>query len=273
MHPIFIAIGSVHIYSFSVFLVLSWFVCSFVFWKMLRSDGIDEDKIFDLTFYATLNAAILSRLTFVVTHWDLFRDTMLKIAAFWVQPGLSLYGAVLGGLGTLLILSKFQKVRLGYIVDAFAFAFLGAFLVGSIGVLMDGSVAGTITTLPWGIRYVGMEGIRHPVQLYELIAGIGIMTITLFIKRKCDQDKRPYGVTGIWFFFIYCLVMFPLELLKDSHVYLGTLRVNQWILIAFFAESLGALYVRGGGRESIRPAINKTVHHITHTIQKLFRKE
>ncbi len=50
--------------------------------------------------------------------------------------------------------------------------------------------------------------------------------------------------------------MFLLEFLKDTRVYWISLSANQWILIAVFAEAMGAFYVRGGGREAVRPYIN-----------------
>ena len=61
--------------------------------------------------------------------------------------------------------------------------------------------------------------------------------------------------------------MFPLEFAKESRVY-WTLSANQWILIALFAEALGAFYVRGGGRETIRPFINR----IFTRIGRIFKK-
>ena len=85
---------TLHIYIVLAYaLVLSWCVFSFLFWRALRSDGIDEDKIFDLTFYSTIVAFVFSRIFFVALNWDLFADTGLRIFAIWVQPGLSLYGA------------------------------------------------------------------------------------------------------------------------------------------------------------------------------------
>ncbi len=252
MFPILFSIGPVHIYSFSVFLVLAWLVFSFLFWKLLRSNGTPEDKIFDLTFYATIVASISARGLFVVLHWELFRDTLLKIVALWVQPGLSLYGAFLGGIMTLVSMSRSWKVRLGQVLDAIAIAFPSALVIGYIGSFLDGAEVGKIVDLPWAIRYVGQVGRRHPVQIYEIIVTIIILAVVLVLQNKSVKEKWPYGLLGIWFFILYSLGMFVLEFMKDSHVYWMSLSANQWILIGVFAEALGAFYVRGGGKESVR---------------------
>ena len=90
-----------------------------------------------------------------------------------------------------------------------------------------------------------------------------------------STEKLPYGIVGVRFFILYCVPMFVLEFLKDTRVYWVSLSANQWILIALFAEALGAFYVRGGGREAIRPIgykIKKTVSNITGGLYAKFSK-
>jgi prolipoprotein diacylglyceryltransferase len=97
---------------------------------------------------------------------------------------------------------------------------------------------------------------RHPIQLYEITACIIILILLFVISKRSIKEKWPYGLLGLWFFLLFSFVMFPLEFFKESRVY-WTLSANQWILIALFAETLGAFYVRGGGREALRPVPHK----------------
>ncbi len=256
MYPVLVSFGPFTIFSFSVFLVLAWLTFSFLFWRALRNSGTEEDRIFDLTFYATIVAFIVSRVAFVATHWELFADTWLKILALWVQPGLSLYGGLVGAVATLIYMSRTTKVRLGLVLDALAQALPVALIIGLVGAFLDGTVAGKIAEVPWALRVVGQVGRRHPVALYEMGALLLLLPIQMMLARKAARWEKPYGVVGVWFFMLYSFVMFILELFKESRVY-WTLTANQWILVAIFAESLGALYVRGGGRESVRPFIYK----------------
>jgi prolipoprotein diacylglyceryltransferase len=257
MYPLLARLGPFHLYSLSVFVVLSWLVFSFLFWRGLRSQGVDEEHIFNLTFYSTLVAFLFARVIFVVLNTELFAETPLKIIALWVQPGMSLYGGVVGGLLVFVSLCRTYKVRVGHVLDAFGPAFGGAFIVGTIGAFLDGTYVGTITNLPWAVRFVGHVGSRHPVELYEIAAMIGILIFVAILARRATAKKWPYGFLGLWFFAGTSIVMFILEFFKDTRVYFHLLRVNQWILLAIFAETIGAFYVRGGGREAIRPIINK----------------
>ena len=256
MFPLLASIGSLHIYSLSLLVVLAWLVFSFVFWRGLRSQGVEEEHIFNLTFYGILMALVFARVVFVLLHMELFQESVLRIVAVWVVPGMSLYGGMIGGLLTLVFLCRKYKVRVGHMLDAFGFAFGASFLVGTLGAFLDGSYVGTQTSLPWGVRYIGHIGMRHPVQVYEVIAMVFILIILAVLSRRAALNKWPYGLLGLWFFALYSISMFLLEYVKDTRVYLP-LRANQWFLVALFAETIGAFYVRGGGREAIRPYINR----------------
>jgi len=253
MYPILVSIGPVTIFSFSVFLVLAWLTFSFLFWRSLRTSGTEEDRIFDLTFYATIVACITARAAFVLTHWDLFSDTWLKILALWVTPGLSLYGGLLGGVATLVSMSRTIKVRLGLVLDAFANALPLALIIGLIGAFLDGAVVGKIAQV----------GRRHPVALYEIAALLLLILVQSMLARKAVRLQKPQGIVGVWFFMLWSSVMFILEVFKESRVY-WSFTANQWVLVAIFAESLGALYVRGGGRQWIRPFIYKLYAKISN---------
>jgi len=253
MHPILLSFGPIHIFSFSLFLILAWLSFSWVFWKVLRRNGIEEERIFDLSFYGTLASVLGSRIGFVLTHWDLFQDTALKIFALWLQPGLTLYGGWIAGILTLIYLARRYKVRLGLVLDALASALPVSLALGLLGSLLDGTTVGKMAALPWAIHYVGQIGTRHPIQLYELIVAVILIAAGLSWTRRSVQQKWPYGLVGILFFLGLSLTMFLLEFFKDSGVYWGILSANQWVLVLIFGEALGAFYVRGGGREKLLP--------------------
>lgn len=272
MFPVLFSIGNIHVYSLSVAIVLAWFVFSFLFWRALRSQGVEEERIFDLTFYASIAAFVFARAGYVAMNLELFRTSLLKIAAIWVAPGMSASGALIGALLVIVSLSRQYKVRLGHVLDAFGPAFGAAYIVGLVGSLLDGSYVGTQTTIPWAVRYVGHIGTRHPVQLYEIIALLIISSVMVFLSRRAVARKWPYGLLGLWFFAMFSALMFVLEFWKDTHVYLGHLRANQWVEVALFAETMGAFYVRGGGREQARPLVNKIISGISAKFGGMYGK-
>ncbi len=262
MYPILFSIAGLHIYSFSVFLIFAWCVWSFLFWRHVRDEGVDEDKIFTVMFWATLTAFAAGRMGFVAVHWNLFADNLLKIAALWVQPGLSLYAALLAGLAFFAVSAKKMGIRLGYVIDGLGVSLAWALLVGSIGSLLDGSEVGKMTTVSWGIRYIGHVGSRHPVQLYTvtLLFLIGIAVVRM--AKRARTDRWPYGMIGVWFFLLFAPASFGVEFFKENTLYLQRLSANQWILLGLFAEAFGAFYVRGGGREKFIPWFTRVKERI-----------
>ncbi len=262
MHPILFSIAGVPLFSLSVFLVIAWLVFSFVFWKLLRNMGVAEQRIFDLTFYSTLVSLFSSRAVFVLLNPALFSDNLIKVAAFWVQPGFSLYGGLIGALGTSVYLSRRYKVRLAYVLDAWAVSLPLSLIFGEIGSLLDGTEVGRTFAGPWSIFYLGHVGRRHPVQLYEILALVLVLIVVFLLQKKAEIGKWPFGLVGVWFFLAFSVFMFIIEFAKETGVYFFRFSINQWILIAIFGQSLGALYVRGGGREKFRPMVRRVIEAI-----------
>ncbi len=244
MFPVLFSFGPLHIFSFSIFFIFAWIVFSFYFWKRLRDDGIDEEKIFDLTFAISLAALVFARLWFVLTHWDLFQKTLLKIVTLWVQPGLDLTAGLVGALLVGLYLCKRLKVKSSYFIDALARSFPVAMFLGLIGALLDGSSVGIKSSLPWAVSYIGHAGARHPVQVYELLA---LVLFTIFVQLRAYRGVRrmwDYGSVGLLFLIYYGIVMFCLELIVDSHVYWYSLTPSQWLWLGVIAETIGVVLVR-----------------------------
>lgn len=248
MYPTLLSIAGFHLSSFSIFFILAWCVFSFVFWKSLREEGVEEDRIFDLTFYGTLAALVGARAGFVVFHWDQFAGAILKIVALWVAPGLSLVMAVVAGLGSMILLARRAKVRVGAVLDAFGLAIPGALVVGTVGSLLDGSEVGKVTTVPWAIRYIGLSEPRHPYQFYVIIALILILVGVGLATGQARRRRWALGSVGVGFFLLWAPMLFVLEFFKDSRIYWYRVSANQWVALFLFSAAVGAWYGYTGGK-------------------------
>lgn len=252
MYPTLVSIAEFRLSSFSIFLILGWSVFSFVFWKAMRDEGVGEEHIFDLTFYGTLAALVAARIGFVAFHWQLFSGALLKIAAVWVAPGLSLLSAVVAAAMMMLTLGKHAKVRIGAIMDAFGLALPGALVVGTVGSLLDGSDIGKISDAAWAIRYVGFPEPRHPFQLYQIASLVVTLVVVGLLTTRARQRKWPLGSVGVGFFLLWTPIVFGLEFLKDSPIYWYALSANQWAALSLFFAAVGAWYGAIGGKYIIR---------------------
>lgn len=269
MLPILITIGPLHLYSLSFFLALGWCVFSLVFWKALRREGVAEERIFDLMFWGTIVAFVAARMGFILIHPELFSDSVLKMFALWVVPGLSMYPGLVAGVMTMVIVGKRKQLRAAQVIDALAFALPGSLAIGAIGALLGGSVVGVGTKLPWAVGAVGFSGLRHPAGGYEAVVFLLLLLFIGLLEIRAKSNDWPLGLLGIWFFLIYSVSNFLLEFFVEHQLYWG-LSANQWMLIIIFSQAVGAFYVRGGGREVIRPAIRNSVGLVLSLPKRLY---
>lgn len=255
MYPTLLSIAGFQLSSFSIFFILAWCVFSFVFWKSLRDEGVEEEYIFDLTFYGTLAAVAGARAGFVAFHWDQFTGAFLKVVALWVAPGLSLVSAVVAGLGVMILLARRGKVRVGVILDAFGLAIPGALVVGAVGSLLDGSEVGKVASVSWAIRYVGLPEFRHPYQMYEIAAFLVVLVVVGWMSDQARRNKWALGSVGVVFFLLWAILSFGLEFFKDARIYWYSLSANQWAALLLFSAAGGAWYVYTGGKFVVREIV------------------
>lgn len=272
MLPILFSIGPLHVFSLGIFLFLAWVVFSFLFWKTLRGHAISDEHIFDLTFYSSIVMFMGARVSYVLLNSSTFLSDPLRIVAIWVSPGLSFYGGLISGLIALYLVTKKVKQRLGMVLDALAASLPIAITIGLLGGLLDGAAFGLPTSLPWAVSYVGQTGMRHPIELYEIASLILIMVLLKLLGKRAQKDHWPYGHMGLVFFALFSLSMFLLEFFKESGIYFFHLHPNQWVQIALFSQSLGALYVRGGGKYTIRNGLGHVTAYGRHIIGGIYGK-
>lgn len=272
MYPILFTIGNLNIASLSIFLILAWCVFSFVFWKSLRDEAIPEERIFDLTFYATIVSLIASRIWYVIIHWTNFSSAPIKILALWVAPGFSLMAGILAGLAVMMMSAKRMKLRLGTVLDAVGLALPGALLVGFVGSFLDGGGIGRVAAVPWAVRYVGLSDLRHPYQLYITVILVIIFIIVGIISAHAKFWKWPLGLPGLSFFFIWSITIFALEYLKESDVYWYRISADQWEALVLFCATVGVWYAYTGGKFVIHEGIRIIRDVVVHFFQKIYAK-
>ncbi|MCX8009468.1 MAG: prolipoprotein diacylglyceryl transferase [Patescibacteria group bacterium] len=258
MFPILLSIGPITIYTINVVYVFSWCVFSFVFWRYLRRHGVLEERIFDATFYGTLFGIIFARLGFVFLYPHLFTSSILLIGAVWVQPGLWIYAGVIGMFLGFFIYTKRTSMSLSHVFDAGVIALIWMFIALSFGFFLHGEGIGRLTELPWGIRFPGIDGSRHPVQIYEGIVFFILSMMSLVIMKKSFKKKWEPGLLGTLILTILTPLLFVLEFFKESPLYLYGITINQWLFVAVFAESFGFVCSKGGVYAWIRSKISRS---------------
>ncbi len=94
MFPILAKIDGFILHTYGVLLALGFLLAIVVALKEARRLGFDSNLITDLVFYILIAALIGSRVFYVLTSWEEFRDRPIEIIFFW-RGGLVFYGGLI----------------------------------------------------------------------------------------------------------------------------------------------------------------------------------
>jgi len=219
MLPVLLDLGFIKIYTFGVFLVLGFFWATFLLWKNIRLTSFKEEDVFDGLFLSLLGALFFGRLVYVILNFKDFGFNLLKFILINGYPGISLYGSVFGGLLVLYLFSNIRKINFNELIDYFVTPLFIALVFGKVGAFFSGVEIGTKTNFLLKIKYVGFDGFRHLVGLYEglmFIIGVLIAYKILFEIRKERYYKGFLLKFFIWFL---ALTIFLFDKIKDNRLY------------------------------------------------------
>jgi len=201
--------------------------------KRTERYGVSKEQLNNAAFYSLFGYIIGGRLLFALANISAFSQSPLSV--FSPNPDLfdpigGLVVAVLVGL----VYGQRQKLQLWGALDAMT-PILAMLTIGlSLAHLAAGTAFGSQTALPWGIDL--WNAIRHPSQIYELIASLSIFGWLWF--RKTDS---PNGLFFLSFIALTAGARLFLEAFRgDSTLIFGDLRLAQivaWVTVAvsFFA--------------------------------------
>src|SRR3990167_8687603 len=115
MHPILLAVGSLHIYSYGFMVSVGFLLGIIVAYILARKTFQKPDIIFDLSIFAMIGGIVGARLFYVIFY---FNELKSPIEAFMIwNGGLVFYGGVALGTISLLLASKIYKMSPLEILD------------------------------------------------------------------------------------------------------------------------------------------------------------
>ncbi len=174
MFPELFAIGSFSFRTFILFLVASFLLSAFVFWRKGREEHYPEDQLFDVFLLSFCVGSVASRMGYILFHLEQFAFNPLTWLDLFRNAGFNgLIGIVFGGFYVYRIADK-KKWDAFEILDFWTISLtLGLGLI-YLGQFFDGSGVGYPTSLPVGIQFDGLFEPVHPVQLYQSVFFIGL---------------------------------------------------------------------------------------------------
>jgi len=174
----------------------------------------------------------------------------LEILKIW-KGGLGIFGGIIGGAIALAIYCRAQKQNFFEWTDIIAPGLLIAQAIGRWGNFVNQEVYGPPSDLPWAIyidpahRLPGFETVEryHPLFLYESLLTLLGGLLLLYIARKY-KDKLFTGDLFLMYLVYYPLVRFGLEFIRLDPSAVGTININQTVMLIVGILALTILALR-----------------------------
>jgi len=217
MHPVLIAIGKFHIYTYGVMIAIGILVGVFLARRQAAKEGINPDKIIDITFYVLLAALIGSRLLFVLTNLQEYSSDPIKALKIW-EGGLVFYGGLLPAVVVGIWYIKKQGLALWQVTDIFAPSVAIGHAFGRIGCFCAGCCYGKACSLPWAVTFKDPRSLAplgiplHPTQLYSSLTEFLIFGFLVLLRRR----KKFHGELFWSYILVYSVARFLLEYLRGD---------------------------------------------------------
>ncbi len=211
INPVLVEIGpfTVRYYGliFALGLLLSFLTIRHLARKrQLPLGSRDFDELF---VFLALGVIIGARLGSIFSSFSYYLANPVQMVAVW-NGGLAFHGGFIGLVVAGYVFAKRKKIRFYDIADIAVVPASLALAFGRIANFINGEFYGTVTNLPWGVKFGSITGFRHPVQIYEAIKNLFIFAVLLQLQRR----KLPSGFLFWLFIFLYGAIRFPLEYLK-----------------------------------------------------------
>ena len=234
MNRVLFEFGPITIYWYSITMLLSVLLGIYLSLKESKKHKM-YDFISDLISYAIIFGIIGARLYYVIFNFEQYQKDLLSIFKIW-EGGIAIYGALIGGLISIIYLAKKKKQSIIKTTDIITPSLLIAQSIGRWGNFFNGEAHGTVVSLDFLkshhipkfiIEGMYIDGVYyHPTFLYESIWCL-IGFIILIIIRKIT--KRKHGIMTYSYFIWYGLGRFFIEGLRTDSLYLGSVRISQLV--------------------------------------------
>jgi len=228
-----------------------------------KHNGYNLDDAYTLALIGVPSGIIGARLLFVVEHWDFYGQNLGEIMAL-TEGGISIWGAVLGGVGGSLAFALWKGWPIARGLDIASLGLIAGMGIGRIGDLINGEHLAKATSLPWGVFYTDPDspafahsiavGAHHPATTYEMLGDFAILALLIWLFRG-PFLKRP-GLTFFVFLDGYALMRFLVSKtrLDSAETFVPGVTVPELVsLIVLIASIPCIVYLLRRGEESEPP--------------------
>lgn len=211
LSPIAFSLDNLHVKWYGILIALGAVVAYGFIYTGAKSEKMNTDKIEAAIIWVFFSGLVGARIGFIVQNISYFFQNPLEMVKLY-HGGLSIHGALIGGLIALAICSKVMKLPFYKISNVIAPPVLLAIGIGRWGNFFNQEIVGQPTNIWWKMyvsplyRPDGYANFSyfHPVFLYEFISLTVIFLIYWYFLRK-------RGIGLVFTLIAYCLVRIIVE--------------------------------------------------------------
>lgn len=236
--PVLFEAGGVYFWyyglSYSVgFLGLFWWLR-----RQRRPLGLDRGQVYELAIAVAAGILLMGRVVEVLVYeWPHYGAHPHEVLHYW-QGGMSSHGLLLGGCAGAWLFGRLRGRSFLEIADALAVPAALLLALGRLGNFVDGQIVGSVTDLPWGVKFPDADGFRHPVVLYEALKNLLLVPILL---RAGGWAPRAAGWRLGLFVFWYGALRIPVDLFREYPTASLGIGTGQWLNLATVLLGAGLL--------------------------------
>ena len=247
MNNIFLSIGPINIYWYSICILLAFVTGYFLALRELKKHNISLDFFYDYFFYMIPIVLVDARIYYVIFEWGYYSKNLLEIFAVW-NGGLAIHGGIIAGVIFTIIYTRKHQVDAFKLMDIVAPCLIIGQAIGRWGNFFNQEVYGQEISLemlkslhiPQFIidgMYIGGT-YYHPLFLYEsLLCLLGFIILILVRKYR----KLKVGQITALYLIIYGVIRFFMEDMRqvEYNLMFGQFKVAQ--LVSLILVIIGSI--------------------------------
>lgn len=270
-----IMIGGFSIAYYGIAIAIGMLLGLVVALKRAKATGQKTDDYVDLVILGMVFGVIGARIYYVIFSFDLYKDDLLSIFNLR-QGGLAIYGGIIAGVLTVLVVTRIKKMSFGLAADTVAMSVPIGQIIGRWGNFFNREAFGDYTNglfameLPvsavrqneitqkmWdntvirdGVTYISV----HPTFLYEGLWNCGVLLLVFLLRNR----TKFHGELFLIYVAGYSLGRFFIEPLRTDQLLIpGTsIPVSMVVAAVGFVGSL--VWIILGRRKALEDKVVKS---------------
>jgi len=233
------------VHWYGIIIVISIVAGTYVSMRNAKQMKYNPDIVLDLSLLAIPLAVVMSRLYFVIFSWEAYAQRPFDIIKIW-EGGLSIHGAVAGGVIAGWMFSRWKKLSFGDLADIAAPGIILGQAIGRWGNFFNQEAYGLpVLSTQW--QWFPAAVFIDANQQWHMAAFFyeSIWNLFVFIGLMLYKNSRTSSGEVFWLYMVfYSVGRLVIESIRMDSLLLGPFRVAQIFSILLIVVGMALIIVR-----------------------------